>query len=883
MSHREAARSATAVAIAMTMLFFALALADSLDTARAEGPRRRKVFLLGIVIPRRAIPGSRISGSLVVDPDDVAQDPRLIVKRVKVSLPADAAGKPILKGAFVDTGYGRQPASAGFTATVPTDGSQLRVACGNADAPERVSRLDFAVQPASESAKASAQGYSMLPIESDSGVMAIHGPYDGDGSNTRVTLNGRPAIVVAESSDAAYFTVGDNTHAGRNRVVLEQAGQVVAFDMFEPDVTIAASRTTLKEGQSADFKVTVTLQGMPSDLWRAGNPSDAYDTASAIEQARGFTQPAAGGEGVILLTIENQSADTVTMTPADSYSVPLTRAELERGPKVVEGEVTARRAGPFEIDASLVPLLAESPGVEQPGGEHTGIARTDHTPTPGAEETPVEDHDHGDHGPPEELIPGAPVVPVVGAPRCCIITSITITNNQSYPVFYILNGPYVGGMSPPDNQWVQPGHSRTFTGNFGECVRIKAIQNRGYDKDGEPITGQFDDEPVCCKGNARGKLFTFSYTINSIEWREGNDCPQAGGGGVAPPPPVAVHKRTPTATPTLKKTPTPTATPTPTDTPTPTWTPEAEETPTPVIVTPPPPERADCPQRHQGCAALILDLLHHEKPVAHEQSTYYFPDLDEIGNELHEMGCEVEEVVPVFVDVPEAKKHDPNNKDEIPENQAEIEAAWDHNEHEWTKVYTAEGRHHASLVEGKELAIEMVASHGGESTHGIPCGDWAPSATGALFESRQYFHLGNYEAANHRVCDWFVADLSCHSGLTPRTIDELENFGTATCIKAPKINCPLHAGWEADTAMGTSIDATRVCYGSDVQETARKLRRLIQAQIPLNSRAKGYASLAKALKALGTEQNSYYSDRGYAKDVPPEHQRKGYQGQNVGK
>ena len=826
MTRTETGRSATAVAIAKTALLLVVALAHSFDAASAEGSQRRKVFLIGVVLPRRASPGSRISGSLVADPDDIAQDPRLIVKRAKLSLPVDAAGKPILEDVFVDTGYGRQPGLTGFTATVPADGSQLRVACGSGEAVERASRLDFLVQP--PTAKAIPQGYSMLPIESDSGVMAINGPYDGDKSNTRVTVNGWPAAVVAESSDAAYFAVGSRAYPGRNSVVLAQRGRAIYFDMVEPQVTITADRTTLKEGESASFKVSVELQGMPANAWRAGNPSDAYDTAGAVAHARDFTPPATGADGVIMLTIKNQSMDTVTMSPADTYSVPLTRAEIERGPKVVEGEVTAHQAGPYDLDASLVPLLAESPGVEQPGGE---IARTDHTATPGSKETPV-------------------VPLVVARPKCCVIISITITNNFSEPLFYILNGPYVGDMSPPADQWVQPGQSRTFKGDFGECVRIKAIQNEGYDKKGNPITGLFDDESVCC--SRKNKALRFSYTINSVEWREGNDCPQ--NGGVVPPPPlVPKPSRTPTWTPTSTATPTQTSTPTPTATPTTGPGPGASVT--PVIVAPPPPAQVDCPQRHDGCAALIIDFMRHIG------GTYRFSDLDEMGNQLREMGCEVDEVAPAFVEVPETKEHDP-------ENDAKIAAADRHNNDEWAKVFAAEDSHQDRLRAGKEVAIELVGYHGDPSTRYLPCGDWTESAEIGL-ESRQFFHERNYFAAAHHVCDWFVADLSCFSGLTPRAIDELENFATATCTKAPKINCPLHAAWESDIAIGTAIDTTKVCYDSDTRATSRKLRHLLEAQIPLNSRAKGYASLAQALRTFGTGENSYYTDRGYAKDVSP--------------
>src|ERR1700730_2131307 len=90
-------------------------------------------------------------------------------------------------------------------------------------------------------------------------------------------------------------------------------------------------------------------------------------------------------------------------------------------------------------------------------------------------------------------------------------------------------------MAPPLNEWVKPGQSRTFKGDFGECVRVEAFNDRSFDENGNPLTGLFDDETICCKdllsGKVKGKRF--SYTVNSIEWREWKDCPEK---PVVPPP-----------------------------------------------------------------------------------------------------------------------------------------------------------------------------------------------------------------------------------------------------------------------------------------------------------------------------------------------------------
>jgi hypothetical protein len=266
---------------------------------------------------------------------------------------------------------------------------------------------------------------------------------------------------------------------------------------------------------------------------------------------------------------------------------------------------------------------------------------------------------------------------------------------------------------------------------------------------------------------------------------------------------------------------------------------------------------------------------------------YKFFDLEAIAGELEEMGCQVDAPEISFMAVPDPPQGNPLELKgaALEEYEKKLDAhmnAVRHNEGEMDEIRGAEARHRSRVENGKEIAIELVAFHGGYGTPEVTCGSWSVENIPRSL-SRQLFHWDNYGAAKRNVCDWFVGDMSCYSGLTPRAIDELENFGTAFCTKAPRINCPEHAAWEADLAMGTSIDATRTCVDADARVSSNSLRHMLQDQIDsgLNSRTKGYAALAKALKQFAESSNSYYSDRGYAKDVPPDHQRRGYQGGNV--
>jgi hypothetical protein len=858
----------------------------------------RRAVLLGVVVPRHASPGEQISGRLVSNPDDYKPIPGLIVVPVEMNVPVDGSGKPRLDQAYVDNGNGRTAASAAFTAIVPTDGSSLGLRCGTGEVSKRIRLpIEGTSRPPVESGR-----YMMQPIVPDSGVSVVHGRFDGDSGNTALSVNGVAATIVAESSAEAYYSLPSGTAEGRNRVVLKQDGKTFKWDVFQLDVEISADRNTLRERESTNFKVTVdALEQMPKSDWRRGNPSDLYDTESAARGAASEGDAA----GVIMLMVKNDSQDTVSMSPADTFSIPLTHDELSRGPKETDGTVTAREAGGFQIEASLVPLLADVPGTEVPTtGEHpreSGIARTDHTPTPHGERTPVE---HRDHRPPEEPVPGAPVVPlVVAPPKCCVITSITITNNFSEPVFYILNGPYVGGMSPPDDQWVQPGQSRTYKGNFGECVQIKAIQNEGYDKNGNPRTGDFDHERVCCKDKAKGKLLTFSYTINSVELREGKDCP--GKVPVAPPPVIPPIERTPTATPTRTRTPTPTATPTQTATPTATPTPTVTITPTPTP-TPqigiPPEEEADCPQRGLRCAALIIDFS--------ENTHFWEASFKRLSAPLKQLKCDVTEVYPDFwvYDrwvVMTIRGHE----FAYTTNAEEKQDALINNTREWNKVHVAVLSHRAQIAEGKEIVLEFVKAHGSPGAPGEllnssasrpGCGGWytdfytGPPQNSSTFywdHDRADFYTANYRALSHKTCDWFAYDASCFAGLTPMAIDEIENGQNASCSGRSAIMCSKHGGYEADLAGGVEIPNDEAMNGK-IFIRAKQLENLLKGEgfkVWLDDKAGkpiSYQPLISALRdwltgekfVAGGAAASFYTDKGYHGDRPPpdEHPHGGY-------
>jgi hypothetical protein len=299
-------------------------------------------------------------------------------------------------------------------------------------------------------------------------------------------------------------------------------------------------------------------------------------------------------------------------------------------------------------------------------------------------------------------------------------------------------------------------------------------------------------------------------------------------------------------------------------------------TPTPVSTTNKKKQEDDCPQRGKGCVALVIDFS--------KNVTWEF-DMQSLSKKLSDAGCDTDYVAPDLVEIPldhtygyegvasYTSKADPK----------EQEKAREHNTPEWTKVRDAIAKHREKVARGVELAIEIVNGHGeGEGkTETLACGYWEWKDYTGDFLYRAEFHAGNYRAANKNVCGWFTSDFSCYGGLTPKVVDELNNFATSTCAQASAINCPIHAGWEADSSTSTAT-STATCTNGSIGWQKSYIGDPLDAEIERRKdqslgAAAGYGPLIEALRAkAGESSTARYADKGYAKDKPPSHARGGY-------
>lgn len=353
--------------------------AGSRSAVPGEAPRLRAT-LVGLVVPRNIQAGDRVSATLVTNPGDYEGIPGLVVASANVTLPHDRNGHALLTNVVVrPASEAAQPASKAVTFTVPR-GERVRFTIATVENATALGELD--APPGDRSIAARSSEFTTLPVMAG-GAAVIHGPFLGDASKTRVEINGAAARVLAESPREAFFEPR-SIHDGLNRVVVREGTRIARFGVFAPKVELVANKRTLGKDETTDFSVRISaLNGMPDSDWKAGIPSKSADLRLPAAPNR-----ASGGD--LLLTIRNDSPEVVTMAGAggETISVHVGRADLVRGRYEYKGSLTARRAGEFALEASVLPLLAEVVGdenddelEEEDTGDHS-VTVSDETPIP---------------------------------------------------------------------------------------------------------------------------------------------------------------------------------------------------------------------------------------------------------------------------------------------------------------------------------------------------------------------------------------------------------------------------------------------------------------------------------------------------------------------
>lgn len=231
-------RKSLMVAVAVCML----PLAASIQSASAA----RKAMLVGVVLPRDARPGDRVSGSILMYPGAVAGVSGLHVEKTSLELDEDQPRKATLSGIVIDAGVQKRPADSNFIADIPPGAKSVHLTftrddqqIAAVDVPIEASTSEPLICGASDWTYGTEQDGSKSKFRTPvtycyAGMEVIAGDFGGDAQQTKILMGGNEARIVAESPRYCYFLTPRNASPGRNKVTVTEGVHVVSFDVAVP-------------------------------------------------------------------------------------------------------------------------------------------------------------------------------------------------------------------------------------------------------------------------------------------------------------------------------------------------------------------------------------------------------------------------------------------------------------------------------------------------------------------------------------------------------------------------------------------------------------------------------------------------------------------------
>lgn len=810
----------------------------------AAAAQKAPTIDVGVLVPTEVVTGETLSASIVTNPRDFAGIAGLRV--IPAQLPRVTGGDTAnpLHDYLIDGIPGRspQPADQPFTFAA-TPNLMLQVKSARPGSGPQVN-VSIPVSFPGGVTPRSFEGFRMPPISLPGAMQLIRGPFSGDRSTTSVEIGSNAARIWCESPRALYFNIPANTPIGANLVTINDRGHKTRLKTWALALAMSADRLKLKRGESTAFHVLIKgVETIPYEAWFGnGEVPELTDPSLVSKFLPGFKPPSTVQPGVLVLTLENMSSETVAMSGGDRIALRFTYGEAKYEH---HGTITAKRAGGFDIDGTLIPFLHDQPGEGLPGDN---VPKGPDTAAAGelfrrAQQwrqlagQVQDDAAKNNAGQDDSTRKNAE-----NTVKNCNTTGDRLDQIAHNAEDNAVKNPLpLADISPTDRKLIQ--HFR----ESAKFWRDEAKKARQWAKEAT-------DEKTKKVWEEQAK-----WQDDNAQRREdlANDLEKKGGKTIVkndpPPPPVPATPETPVAH-------------------------GPGSTPPPVAQNPPAtPQQTtdktrsdDCPQRGKGCVALIIDFSYDQLLEV---------DLKNVSDKLKAAKCDVDYVIPSFKPVPEGYLigYESGTATQSPDDK-EITANKEHNKDQWNWINDAIAMHRQRVAKGAEIAIELVNGHGGEARPGLDCGDFEPADWSGKYLRRDDFHLGNYRAANKNVCSWFTADFTCYGGLTPKAVDELNNLTTATCTNASTIACGNHAGWEADSSMSSATD-TKTCNNGNIWWQKGYIKDALDAEIKRREagQSNDYSQLIKALQSdTVSSATAHYSDRGYDKDKPPIHAREGY-------
>ena len=308
---------------------------------------------IGIVVPRDVSASRPASGTVTTDLHACDGIPALHVWPLDVPLPLDSSGRLELARLLIDAGGGPQSASGRITIRPAYDARDISIRIIDASSHEKLADQDVPLPRMHfwQAAKStgSPRDFSAQPVLLLGALQAIWGPFGGDSDRTRVSVDGLPAPIVAETRRAVYWRLPDGIAAGSHRLTVVDGEQRAAFDVVVMSLEIAQQPTS--------YHVRLRLGNVPVNAWQeASIPADLVSLYSLEQKTPEFRTPQAGQRGEIILVLTTPDGTRVFHVGPDA---------LRDGVFTYDGVIRSTRGGPSTITglaiAALAPLLGEAP------------------------------------------------------------------------------------------------------------------------------------------------------------------------------------------------------------------------------------------------------------------------------------------------------------------------------------------------------------------------------------------------------------------------------------------------------------------------------------------------------------------------------------------
>lgn len=349
---------------------------------------------IGVVLPAEAQPGERISGIVVEDPKKY--EAMAEVKVFRITIPFESAGEAAhLHGWNLEApGERAQPADGPISFIVPRSGSGFNITFRQGGNPDRsVSQpVDFSGGPRNAKAKA-IHSYKAPALCLEGQLCTVSGPFSGDSRKTFAAFDERPAIIVAETPEAAYLETPDGMEPGGRPLFIAEGSKLVALPTTVANFFIKNNGRKLEAGQT--LIVFPTLDGpgkIPDPLWKPGNfPAGNLELARKL--IPGFqmlctNREAAGkretiknqeakkggdakekkdaGEAEILLILQNPMPEQISLRGSKDQTIVfhLNDQSLTRGEFKYDLVVEVLKPGAIDVKGYVIPFLAPVAGQE---------------------------------------------------------------------------------------------------------------------------------------------------------------------------------------------------------------------------------------------------------------------------------------------------------------------------------------------------------------------------------------------------------------------------------------------------------------------------------------------------------------------------------------